>query len=260
MNDKDLREGLERALRDERRADDECSPWEALAEGTASDEDLARLEELARGDADASRALEAFRPLGPDFEEGVVSSFLASPPATSPAPPPPPTGRSRPARIAAAVAIPLAMAAGVALWVASSPPATDPPSAYDLTILAGTNPMRSVPGDASADVTLSRGAFFQAVARPTAPSKGAVAARALIVRDGHARPWPVALDVSSEGAVKIAGPAASLFPETAGAYEIVIAVGRPDAVPSDQALSACAEGHGICNGLRLVRGRILFVD
>ncbi|HVJ88673.1 MAG TPA: hypothetical protein VM580_02650, partial [Labilithrix sp.] len=96
---------------------------------------------------------------------------------------------------------------------------------------------------------------FELVARPATPTAG-VTARAVLVQGGTPRPWTPPIDVSTEGAVRIYGPTKSLFPETRGAYEIVVLVGRKGTLPSEsEAALATAETHP---SLQVIRTRVRF--
>jgi hypothetical protein len=276
MKDDELLRGLKQVFHDEKIAREGDRPFEALADGTLSERERAELEALAAADPVTADKLDAYRPLGADFEESMAQSFLASPSAvtaitSAPAAPVKKAGPAsgRVARIGLLIATPLAMAAAVALVVRQSGQGTsvDGLPTYELTVMGNAQQQRAgEPLAAAGEVHLHPNAFFEATARPAVPAKEGIGARAAIVRDGHARAWAVPLDLSPEGAVHIAGPAATLFPETRGAYDIVVALGRPGALPDDRALFACAESvstaqgkSGPCDGYRVVRSRVVFV-
>jgi hypothetical protein len=82
-------------------------------------------------------------------------------------------------------------------------------------------------------VLLAPGARFEVDLRPTAPVTGAVAARAFLVRGGEVRPWDPPFSVSTDGSVRISGTVGALFAGVpAGEWEIAVAVGRPEVLPT----------------------------
>jgi hypothetical protein len=73
------------------------------------------------------------------------------------------------------------------------------------------------------------GSALSLVARPRQPVQGAVEASAFLVRGESARPWAAPVQVSAEGAVRIAGPADDLLPPEPGPWTAVIVIRRPGA-------------------------------
>jgi hypothetical protein len=70
--------------------------------------------------------------------------------------------------------------------------------------------------------------------RPSAPVDGAVAARAFLLRGDAVRPWSIPFAVERDGTVRIVGPVDTLFAGVpSGAWEVAIAVGRPENLPTD---------------------------
>jgi hypothetical protein len=68
---------------------------------------------------------------------------------------------------------------------------------------------------------------------PAAPVQGAVAARGFLLRGDEVRPWDPPFSVDRGGAVHLSGRGDALFagvPE--GDWEIAIAVGRPEVLPT----------------------------
>jgi len=98
----------------------------------------------------------------------------------------------------------------------------EPPTVPPYT-LAGT-------GD---EVLLAPGDRFVIDLRPTAPVKGAVAARAFLLRGDEVRPWDPPFSVATDGSVHIAGSVDALFAGVpAGPWEVAVAVGRPEVLPT----------------------------
>jgi hypothetical protein len=100
--------------------------------------------------------------------------------------------------------------------------------------------------------TLNRNATLQIVLRPASPVRTPIEARAVLVRDGKPRPWNPPLEISSEGAVRIVGPVATLLPDTDAPWEILVAIGPK--VPADIMAAAAAPPPGV----RIVRARVDF--
>lgn len=155
---------------------------------------------------------------------------------------------------------PVAAAAAVVLWASTRGPGDAMPS-YDLSVV-GAKASRATPGPertvTTAEVLLDPSGDFELVARPAAPTPN-VGARAVLVREGAARPWAALIDVSSEGAIRITGTTRSLFPETRGSYEIVVLIARSGALPSDAEATRMATST-TPSSLREVRARVRFVE
>jgi len=80
---------------------------------------------------------------------------------------------------------------------------------------------------------LVSGSRFEADIRPAQPVIGAIGARAFLLRDGEVRPWDPPFEVARDGSVRLAGPVATLFAGVpAGDWEIDVAVGRPETLPT----------------------------
>jgi hypothetical protein len=72
-------------------------------------------------------------------------------------------------------------------------------------------------------------------ARPWTHVDGPIAVRAFLVRNGVATTWDVPVSMGDDGSATITGSAASLFPEATGDWAIVLAIGRPEALPASAA-------------------------
>jgi hypothetical protein len=84
-----------------------------------------------------------------------------------------------------------------------------------------------------AETELVRGAHFEVDLHPTGPVVGAVAARAFLLRGNEVRPWDPPFEVERDGSVHIAGAVEALFANVpAGTWEIAVAVGRPETLPT----------------------------
>jgi hypothetical protein len=97
-----------------------------------------------------------------------------------------------------------------------------------------TVPEYSLAGDAGGEREATRGSAFVMDLRPAGPVTGAVGARAFLVQGDVVRPWDVAFTVQRDGSVRIEGATDVLFAGVpAGAWEIAVAVGRPENLPTD---------------------------
>jgi hypothetical protein len=86
---------------------------------------------------------------------------------------------------------------------------------------------------AEAEVNLPPGARFEIELRPATPVEGAIAARGFLLRGEEVRPWDPPFSVTQDGRVRIAGRVDALFAGVpAGAWEVALAVGRPEVLPT----------------------------
>lgn len=160
-------------------------------------------------------------------------------------------------------AAPLAAAAALVLFVATrgSKGAMTPP--YDVSMVSASqmrDPSSARTNDGTFDVDPD--GELELIARPGAPVKHAHA-RAFLVRSGSAQPWLVPLQVSEEGAVRIAGMTRVLFPTTSAPYDVVIFVSASDALPSDSDARQLAIGEATAAQdaeFRVIRATIRFVE
>lgn len=81
--------------------------------------------------------------------------------------------------------------------------------------------------------TLAAHGRFEMAARPATPMSGAVGARGFLLKGDEVRPWDPPLSVSIDGVVRVAGSVDQLFAGVpAGTWEVAIAVGRPEFLPT----------------------------
>ncbi len=74
---------------------------------------------------------------------------------------------------------------------------------------------------------------FRADVMPSAPVDGAIAARAFLLRGDTVRAWDPPFSVEPGGAVHLTGRVDTLFAGIpGGAWEVAIAVGRPETLPT----------------------------
>ena len=256
MKDDELTRGIAEALAEEGRTVERDAKWEALTNGGLTADERAELEALAANDPAAADALEAYAPLGHDFEEQIAQSFLASGAAVSranvaAAPKAARTNESRSKpepkggnvfRLGAYVAAPLAIAAGIALFLGQRGAANDALPPYAIALSSNLQAERGGTAESGGnEARIHPKAYFEIVARPSVPPHEPVDARAVLVRNGRAAAWNVPIAISAEGAVRIAGRADALFPEMTGGYGIVVAVAPKSALPDASALVRYAE-------------------
>ncbi len=237
-------------------ADAPDAAWDRLAadpawDRLAADEPAAELglDGLADADPDAhAAAREAFAPLPAEargrFLAAALAAFDAADPdvaADGPVPGPrPPRGVQvlpfRRTLLGRALTwggpALLAAAALAVLWVPSPAPAPLPP--YDLEVSGGAQALRG-PQAATAVTRLGPGDALALTLVPDVAAEGPLQVRAWLAPDGGApRPWPVTPEVGPTGAQRIQGSreALGLGDWPAGRYTLVIAVGRPEALPA----------------------------
>ena len=255
MDDEELLRRLGKVAADQAH-DGERSPWERLARGELSDDELDALERAALESADGEELLAAARPIDARAQERTVDALASHLAAARPidaraqertvdalathlAPARPPA-RWR-ARVVVAAGG-LALAASVALlFLARS---TEPLPVYALHASGAASSRGPAPAGASADdapcvLHASASGSFELVARPDDAVQGSLDARAFVVRGGEVHAWEGALAISPQGSVRILDENRKL----AGAEALRLVVGRPQQLAPERAL-ALARGAG----------------
>jgi hypothetical protein len=83
------------------------------------------------------------------------------------------------------------------------------------------------------EIPLAAGQQFALEVHPSAPVRGAIAARGFLLRGDEIRPWTVPFSVDADGTVRIDGAVDSLFAGVpAGAWDVAVAIGRPETLPT----------------------------
>jgi hypothetical protein len=133
-------------------------------------------------------------------------------------------------RVVAAALLPLAVviaAVAVFLRLHFQPPTVP---AYTLTEVTG---VPAAAGGGHDEVTLRPGSTFELVARPASPPAGIVGAKGFLLRSGDNRPWDAPYTAQADGTIRIGGPVDTVFRNIpAGAWDVAVAVGRPEMLPS----------------------------
>ncbi|CAN94848.1 hypothetical protein sce4685 [Sorangium cellulosum So ce56] len=248
MRDEELLEALGRAARER---DPFVDPrWEALAEGKLSGQEAEAFRAEMQRSEEGRLAEEMLRPFDVEERRLKVRRLLAER-----------RGKAGTVAAGAAVrrlpwrkAVPVAaLAAAAALALLVLPRSPEPLPAYALL----TSAERGDPAAGPA-VHLRSGGSLTMTLRPEAAVSGPVILRAALVREQRAALWDLpagAAQIAPTGAVKIAGTREALFPDGAiGVYEIVLAVGRPEALPEDADAIARAEPR---DGVRVLRQQVI---
>jgi hypothetical protein len=103
---------------------------------------------------------------------------------------------------------------------------------YRATILGDVQATAS-DGGPSEDRALRRDSLFEIELRPESAVTGAVGARAFLLRGDEVHGWDPPFSVSLDGVVRITGTVDKLFEGIPrGRWEVVIAVGRPEVLPT----------------------------
>ena len=120
-------------------------------------------------------------------------------------------------------------------------------------------PAFAVAGAQPDAVPLAAGGNFELELRPLGPVAGAIAARGFLLRGDTVRPWDPPFSVSRDGTVRIAGAVDTLFAGVPpGPWEVAVAVGRPETLPTAPSDILRARGEQPENaGWRLVRERVV---
>jgi hypothetical protein len=206
-----------------------------------------------------------FEPLGPAFVDRATQAALAG---LGKATPVTGTGDSPasvvplhapPRRRMLWALVPMAAAAGIALWAMRPPPAGRL-AEYGLELTGGLADTRSDDPAARSAPKLGPGARLNLVLRPTRESNRPVVAQAWLARDGKLQAWPVVPEISPAGAVRIAGSfeALGLGGLAPGEWEAVVVVAPTDHLPDEAEIAATLTDAPPSDApWRLQRGRFL---
>lgn len=238
-----------------------------------TDQVLSKIEERAHepaGEDEEEQKEAAVRPEGaPAFdataEDRIATRLLAKPKKATPK-----TAEARspkvvrPHRWLTTVTPIVALAAGVALFVAVRGPRGRPLPAYALSVVSASQPRAPSSVANAPEYTVDPDGDLEIVARPAVPLSGLLA-EGIVVRAGEAKPWIVPIEISSDGALQISGDARTLFPETIGGTrgicDIAIFVAGADALPSEpEAMKIAKAPPTETRNFRVVRARIRFVE
>ena len=226
---RDPLDALGELARSEERPSDER--WEALTRGEMPAEELAELERRAETDPEIARMLELHRPLDREARQRIV-------------------GRLTPAKVVplwqrvVTVAVPLAAAAALVLWLAQ-PAHVSPLPAYQLSA-SGESAVRSDPSTAG-PIRLTPGSQLRLVIRPATAVEGDVAVRFHAKQADQIEPLAIEAERAEAGALRLNAPAERIFGSRRGTWTLVALVGRPEVLERDAAhilRSEASEGLG----------------
>ncbi|AUX45863.1 uncharacterized protein SOCE26_073590 [Sorangium cellulosum] len=254
--------------------------WDEVAAGKLSADQQAALR--ARSTA-AQEAFHAFEPLSDaerdEIEARVVAALGAVAPAeqAAPAETAAPAQKVAPAeelapassprakvvvvpwwrRPAFALAAAGSLAAVLAALVVLRPARAPALPAYALALASGEGEERGAAPAPGAAPRLGPGSRVELILRPERPVQGPIAVRGALVQGGRARAWTPPVEISPDGAVRIAGTREAVFPGVPdGAWDIVLAVGRAEALPADPAAAAAAR-DGTAPDAQLLRAQVV---
>ena len=208
-------------VRDEQKDD---ARFERVARGEASSEEVAELEKAAKDDSSLAVRLEASRP----FDEIAVARIAKNVGPKRPADvKPAATKKSNVARRIATITGPLALAAAIFLYFSNAQEKGPVLPGYEISATS-EQAMRGPAGpDTRIRVGSARDARFEIVARPASATPTKVVAYAFVMLEGSkAEPLEAKIDVSPDGAIKVAGEARALE----GAREVRIVIGPPASI------------------------------
>jgi hypothetical protein len=214
--------------------------WDRLSRGELSPEEDAELRALAETSEEARAAYEAFRPLGPGFQAGVVQAIREQGrgPDAEPASPAPPAKllpfRRRALRLAGwGTAVAATLAATVTMLLLR--PAAPLPDYTLADISGGTRTLRSGEPEAKVPV-LAPGDRFEVLLRPArAAARGSrLEALCVLARGGELHPLETRSEIDPGGAVRMTGSLGRDIPP--GAWTLRAVVGRRGKLPEPAAL------------------------
>jgi hypothetical protein len=215
---------LERVAEAARELDPLADPrWEALAAGTISEADRADLHAMAdRSDA-ARRAWDMLQPRSAQQQRELAETVVGRAAAAR--------RRWWPPAVAAT-----ALAAGVAFMLVHRPPPQQQPATraaaippYAMAVTGGTVVLMAHEGTCQ---QLDPGGRCEVMLRP-AKDAGKVDVKAALSDGTSVRPWSPPFEIAPSGAVRIRLVKDEAFAGVpAGRWEMIFAVGRPEALPA----------------------------
>ena len=122
-----------------------------------------------------------------------------------------------------------------------------------------TVPVYALAATDAAALALRPGEKFHLDLTPEGEVTGAVSARGFLLRGDEVRPWDPPFDVERDGSVHLDGPVEALFAGVPpGAWEVAVAVGRPETLPTaPRDILRARDGGPAEAAWRLVRERVV---
>jgi hypothetical protein len=259
------------------RALEAFQPLDERARDRFADQIMASLGEAPRGEpppspvkgsAEVSRSASPSSPREVARDAPMDDAPLASPLASNIVP-----FRSRRRALTALLAgAPLVAAAAALFFLFRQVQSPGVPS-YELMVAGGERVERSTPDAAPSETRrLGPGSSLTLTLRPATSVEGAVAVRGALVPvsaagtlDRGARAWSPPVTITPDGVARVTGTKEALFPGVpAGTWEIILAVGRAEALPSgaDALADAAAKAGepGSDDAVRVLRARVVLHD
>ncbi|TKC99956.1 CHAT domain-containing protein [Polyangium fumosum] len=223
-----------------------------------SEEQDPRIEDLARRarEREEKELAELLRPLDKAERSALADAVFATldakgaPEEARPAPVVPierPKKLGARRRFGLVGALVAAALGALALFVLLRRDAPAPIAAYTLSVEGGNQAERGDRPPEDVVIRLDPASRLSLALRPGSPVAGAIAVRGFLVREGAARAWEPPMVVGAGGVVRIEGTAAALFGDVPeGAWDVVLLVGRPEALPDEATLAkAAASGDNL---------------
>ena len=208
--------------------------WDHLAAGELSADEEAQLRALAEASPEAREAVEAFQPLGAEFQAHVVDAITAALAGQAPEA----EDRKRRSRLPPFwVAAAGTAAAAAALFLVLRQPPSLP--VYTAELSLGDRPLRGTAGPSSQLPVFGPSSLLTFVARPRHTVTGSVDARCFFTRDADLGSWQPGPDPELEdGAVRLRGRQGQEIRLPPGEWRVWIVVGRPGKIPPMEELLA----------------------
>ena len=226
---------------------------EQLAEGTISEQDLAKLEAMAAQDERVSFAMQAFAPMGDDFEDSLTDSLMAMVGAAEPTPETPKerVPEDKPSTLNWFQSLfkfetpffgpALAGAAALAMVAVFYPGTESQLGGYSLEVNQGDAVMRGDSPKAENIPTFSQGSRVQLLLRPSSQGDDDFSVRVYLATESDFSPLQVTTQISSTGAVRLSGQAGSAFPVRDKPYRVLTVLSRFGDSPDEATIRQAAQ-------------------
>jgi hypothetical protein len=228
---------------------------EQFTEGTISEQDLTKLEAMAAKDKSVSLAMQAFAPMGDEFEDKLTDSLLAMVGGAEPGPHSQPDGQpkseEKPSIFqwfqnlfqvdSSAFGPALAGAAALAMVAVFYPGTESELGGYSLEVGQGDAVMRGESQKDEGIPTYSKGSRVQLLLRPTAQGDDDFIIRVYLASETEFLALQATTQISSSGAVRISGAAGTVFPLREKPYRVVTILSRFGDTPDESTIRQAAQ-------------------
>lgn len=220
---------------------------EQFAEGTISEQDLAKLEAMAASDESVALSMQAFAPMGDDFEDKLTDNLLAMVGAAEPESQSVPTTELKLEENPSifrwfqnlfqldshAFGPALAGAAALAMVAVFYPGTESELGGYSLEVSQGDAMVRGEAQKAESIPTYSQGSRVQLLLRPAAQGDDDFIVRVYLASETEFSALQVATQISPSGAIRISGTAGTAFPLRDKPYKVVTILSRFGDTPDE---------------------------